>query len=122
MSQEDKTFHILMRKPEYPLIVISKDHLMSAFDIDDLAWCCIHAELSEGETVIKAIDSTGEEFWYIPKYYAISPGWVIKRWTKKRIIQLYNSFECNEVKYSEKSISAKKLDRIVLDICNLLTT
>ncbi|MDD5596565.1 MAG: hypothetical protein PHV82_01390 [Victivallaceae bacterium] len=122
MSQEDKTFHILMRKPEYPLIVISKDHLMSAFDIDELAYSCVDAELLEGETVIKAIDSTAEEFWYSPENYFISPGWVIKRWTKKRIIQLYNSFDCNEVKYSEKSISANKLDRIIFDICNLLKT
>jgi len=119
MSKKEITFNIFMRKPKYPLIVISKDHLMSAFDIDELAYCCVSAELTDGETVIKAIDSTGEEFWYTPKYYVVSPGFVRKRWTKKRIIDLYNSFE-NEVKYSEKSLSAKKVNRIILDICNLL--
>lgn len=120
MSQEDKTFNIFLRKPKYPLIIISKNQLMSAFDIDELAYCCVRAELTDGETVIKAIDSTGEEFWYTPKYYVISPGFVRKRWSKKRIINLYNNTESNKTKYSEKSLSAKKVNRIILDICNML--
>jgi len=120
MPQEEKTFHIMWRKPKYPLIVISKDHLMSAFDIDELAWCCVNAELTDGETKIKAIDSDGQEFWYYPDKYVIFPASMSRRWSKKSMIDLYNNTESNKTKYSEKSLSAKKVYRIVLDICNLL--
>jgi hypothetical protein len=121
MSQTQIEFKILFRKPIYPLIVISKDKLMAAFNIKELSKCCIFANPEKEGGVIKSIDSTGEEFWYTPENYAISPGFAFKRWTKKQIIELYNSNSLNEdTKYSEKSLSSKRLERIVSDICDLL--
>lgn len=43
MSQKQRDFNILFRKPGYPLIVISVDKLMAAFNIKELAACCISA-------------------------------------------------------------------------------
>ena len=116
-------FHILIRKPKYPLIVISSNALYSAFDIHELARNCVKSIPADGEIYIKAIDSSGEEFWYTPEKYVITPGFFCKKWTKKQIVELYNkSLKENqeEHRYSTKSLSAKRLERIVADICILL--
>ena len=86
-----KEFKIIFRKPLYPLIVISKYHLKPAFNIKELAMCCFSSTPEKDGGVVKAIDSSGEEFWYSPENYAISPGFAFKRWTKKKIIELYNN-------------------------------
>lgn len=119
----DTDFHILIRKPKYPLIVISSSTLYPAFNIQELAQNCVKSTLSDGETLIKAIDSSGEEFWYTPEKYVIAPGFFSKKWTKKKIVELFNkSLDENqkEHQYSTKSLSSKRLDKIVLDICNIL--
>lgn len=119
----DIDFHILIRKPKYPLIVISSTTLYPAFDIMELAQNCVKSTLSDGETFIKAIDSYGEEFWYTPEKYIIAPGFFCKKWTKKKIVELYNnSLNGNqkEYQYSTQSLSSKRLDKIVLDICKSL--
>jgi len=47
MSQKQRNFNVLFRKPRYPLIVISVDKLMAAFNIKELAACCISARPAE---------------------------------------------------------------------------
>jgi hypothetical protein len=115
-------FNILFRRPVYPLIVISKNHLRAAFNIKELAICCMSAIPEKDGGVVKAIDSSGEEFWYSPENCVISPGFAFKKWTKKEIIALYNNsdFVGSDEEYSTKSISSKRLDRIISDICELL--
>ena len=122
MSQKQRNFNVLFRKPIYPLIVISVDKLMAAFNIKELAACCISARPAKDRGVIIAIDSTGEEFWYSPENYVIAPGFAFKKWTKKQLIELYNDSNSvnNDTKYSAKSLSSKRLTQIISDICNLL--
>lgn len=123
MAQDQVEFKVLFRNPVYPVIVISEDMLMVATNINELAESCISAKIRKGETVLKTIDSSAEEFWYSPENFAIAPGFAFKRWTKKQIIDLYNSSfnaKHSEKKYSLKSISNKKLARIIGDICELL--
>jgi len=119
----DINFQILIRKPKYPLIIISLDNLYSAYNIRELAKYCGESALIEGEACIKAIDSSGEEFWYSPEKYVITPGFFCKKWTKKKIVELYNgrlNKDEKEKQYSTKSLSAKRLEKIILDICNLM--
>ena len=119
----DVDFQILIRKPKYPLIVISSNNLYSAFDIHELSQKCVKSTLSNEDTCIKAIDSSGEAFWYTPEKYVISPGFFCKKWTKKQIVELYNkSLNENQREHhcSTKSLSAKRLQKIVSDICNSL--
>jgi len=119
----DKEFVVAIRKPIYPLIVISAEGLYSAFNIEELAFHCVNGILLDGEKYIKAIDSKGEEFWYVPDQFTIAPSFFCEKWTKKKIIELYNeSIHDQEEfeKYSLKSLSAKKVIRIVSDICNIL--
>ncbi len=123
MSREQKEFAILFRRPKYPLIVISADDIvMPAFNIKELAAYCLATIPSKEGGVIRAIDSTGEEFWYSPENCAIAPGFGFKKWTKKKIIELYNNSNSvtNDTIYSDRSLSNKRLTQIITDICNLL--
>lgn len=123
MAKEKQKFSVLFRKPIYPLIVISHDNiLMSAFNIKELATCCLAAIPSKEDDVIKAIDSAGEEFWYLPEICAIAPGFFFNKWTKRKIIDLYNSGNVvtEDTKYSDRAISNKRLSVIISDICKLL--
>lgn len=116
-------FNIVFRKPKYPVLVVSDKKLFSAFNIKQLASSCMSSMPIENKNYIQVIDSTGEEFWYSPDHYVLSPGFALKRWTKKKIVETFNS-STNAVElmqeYSMKSLSNKRLDKIVRDICELL--
>lgn len=119
----DQQFIIAIREPVYPLIVISAEGLYSAFNIEELAFYCVNGILLDGDKYIKAIDSRGEEFWYVPEQFTIAPSFFGKKWPKKKIIELYNNsiHEQDEFEqYSLKSLSAKKVEKIVADICKIL--
>ncbi len=121
MSQIE--FNIILRKPKYPVIVVSNDRLYSAFNIKQLAKSCISSMPIENKTIIQVVDSTGEEFWYSPEQYVLSPGFSFKKWTKKRIIEAFNSSKNakdSTQEYSMKSLSSKRLEKIVREICEML--
>ena len=105
------------------MIVISSDYLEAAYDIDRLGSHCMLSEAFDNDSFVKVVDSTGDEFWYSPEHFCLSPGMAFKKWTKKRIIDLYNNssnVEENNKSYSVKSFSNKRLSRIISDICELL--
>ena len=121
MSQIE--FNIILRKPKYPVIVVSNDKLYSAFNIKQLAKSCISSMPIENKTTIQVVDSTGEEFWYSPEQYILSPGFSFKKWTKKQIIEAFNSSKNAKdsmQEYSMKSLSSKRLEKIIRDICEML--
>ena len=121
MSQIES--NIILRKPKYPVIVVSNDKLYSAFNIKQLAKSCISSLPIENKTTIQVVDSTGEEFWYSPEQYILSPGFSFKRWTKKRIIEAFNNSKNakdSTQEYSMKSLSSKRLEKIIRDICEML--
>ena len=116
-------FNIIMRKPKYPVIILSAERLYSAFNIKQLAESCVTSTPVEGKKYIQVIDSTGEEFWYSPDQYVLSPGFSFKKWTKKQLIEIFNcssNAKDSMQEYSIKSLSAKRLEKIVGDICELL--
>lgn len=116
-------FAVIFRSPKYPVFVVDKDRLLSAFNIDELAGCCISSTPLEGRDIVQVVDSFGEEFWYSPEHRALSPGFSFKKWTKKKIIEEYNNSINAQISgqlYSMKSTSSKKLEKIVYDICSLL--
>ncbi|OAI15630.1 hypothetical protein A1359_09485 [Methylomonas lenta] len=116
-------FNIIMRKPKYPVIVLSAECLYSAFNIKQLAKSCISSTPIEGKSIIQVIDSTGDEFWYSPEQYVLSPGFAFKKWTKMQLIEMFNSSsnaKSQAQEYSTKSLSSKRLGKIVSDIYELL--
>ena len=112
----------LFRKPKYPVIV----------DIDGILVCgrsaiTLAKRLSKliniQDKSYNAIDSTGEGWSFYSDNWVLSPLCIKKRWTKLEIIRLYN-FRKNKTSdhdtYSEKSLSSKRLDRVFIDIFDLL--
>ena len=122
-SKEQINFKVLLRSPKYPAIVISEDGLFSAYNIKQLGTLCVLSETFDEDDKIRVIDSSGCEFVYFQEHKAIMPGVLNKKWTKKQIIELFNnSMNANEtkIKYPLKSLSNKKLSRIIGEICELL--
>ena len=77
----------------------------------------------ENKNYIQVVDSTGSEFWYSPENYVLSPGFAFKKWTKKKIIETFNSYENTKdtmQQYSMKSLSSKRLEKVIRDICEIL--
>ena len=118
-------FNIIMRKPKYPVIVISAERLYSAFTIKQLTKSCISSTPIEGKDVIQVIDSTGEEFWYSPEHYVLSPGFSFKKWTKKHLIEIFNCSSNAKDSMQEYSIKTcqtfSKNSRRYLRITKVLT-
>lgn len=116
-------FKVIFRSPEYPVIVIDRDYLYSAYNFDELAYYCVISTPPESRNIVPVLDSAGEEFWYSVEQYVVSPGFNFKKWTKKQIIELYNNSADSEEshqKYSLKSLSSKKLANIIKDVCELI--
>jgi hypothetical protein len=123
MSKEQINFKVLLRSPKYPAIVISEDGIFSAYNIKQLGTLCVLSETFDEDDKIKVVDSSGQEFIYFQEHTALMPGILNIKWTKKQIIALYNnSANANDtnIKYSLKSLSNKKLSRIIGEICELL--
>ena len=123
MATEQINFKVLLRSPKYPVIVIADDGLYSAFDIEELGAWCVFSEPFDDDDELKVVDSSGAEFIYFSEHTSLMPGILNKRWTKKQIIELYNTSvnaEETNIKYPLKSLSSKKLSRIIGEICDLL--
>ena len=123
MEKETIELKIAFRKPIFPVIIISHDNLLTGGSIKTLALSLLISTPQEGKSYIPGIDSTGKEFWYNFDSEILSPGFTFKRWTKKRIIDLFNASsnpKKQEKPYSMKSISNKKLSYIIKNICKLI--
>ena len=108
--ERDIVISVVFRGPKYPTIVISRDRLYSATYPGDLVSRLISSNPSESEECTKIIDNTGEEFWYHPDDQIQSPGFPYTKWTKRRIIDLYNESRNSEesgITYSTKSLSSR---------------
>ena len=116
-------FRVLLRCPEYPVIILSADRLRTATDLQSLAMACVQSTPHDGKSHVTAVDATGSEFWYSQESYVISPGFIFKKWTKKRLIDLYNqSVNARDtgVMYSDRSLGNKPFVRVFTDLCSLI--
>ena len=109
------------RKPKFPIICDFDGYVVAAKSLGGFS-----AELSKvefaGDAHFPVIDISGEGWVFSPKYSMISPVTAKKRWTKKEVIAIFNNRKNNhsQMSYSEKSLSAKRFDRIFQDIVVLL--
>ena len=112
----------IFRKPKFPIIcnfdgvlVAAKSEITFTRQLDKLK---IDIEKS-----YPLISISGEGWMFLPQYMAVSPLTAKKKWTKKEIITLYNSREnpiSGEKPYSDKSLSAKRFDKIFTEIVEML--
>ncbi len=115
--------HFMWRMPKFPVIVVSGNKLYCALSAQEAANIVAAEVFFEGEEEIILIDVSGEEFPYHRKHSVISPSFMKRRWTKKQIIQLFNSStnaDIGNIRYSEKSLSAKTYGKIFSDLADLI--
>ena len=125
MKNEPFNFKIFLRSPKYPVVVVLENELYSAYNIEELAEICFLFNPTDDDLVGIVIDSTGDEFQYLSEHTALMPDFLSKKWTKKKIIELFNeSVLAKELatEYPMKSISNKKMSQIVGDICGFLNS
>ena len=112
----------LFRKPAFPMVTNIEGHFIGTNTPKDLIIKLGKIPLDQ-EKSYDMVDSTGEGWsLYSPKM-VISPLTMKKRWTKREIIKLFNDRENTELakgkKYSEKSLSSKRLDKIIFDLVDI---
>ena len=125
MKEQEVVFKILFRSPKYPVIIISQDRLLTGYDIDTLSIVLLSVSPPYEKDYVKVIDFTGEEFWFYPDKIYLTPGFFPKKWTKKKVIELYNNSpnaKKSNSNYLLKSLSSKKFSRIIGEICELLSS
>jgi hypothetical protein len=110
MKKDEIELKTLFRNPVYPVIIISNKQLFAGQNIRNLALALLHAHPPNENDYIKVIDSTGEEFWYMPDLEALAPGFLSKKWTKKQIIELFNE-SINSILIDESYSSKPKFPR-----------
>jgi hypothetical protein len=112
----------VFRIPEYPIICNIDGYLIAAKDEDSFV-----NELKgipgELEKSYDLLDAAGEGWLFLTEHMAISPLTIKKKWLKKELIALFNNRKNTpgEAKYSEKSLSSKRFDRIFMEIVELLS-
>ena len=114
----------LFRRPQYPVLIDLDGTLLAAKSAKSLLKKLSVLDLPL-EANYPAIDSAGEGWglYLFPGAAVLSPLTIKKRWSKREVIHLYNQ-RTNRAKddllYSEKSLSSKRLDRIIREIADLL--
>jgi len=111
---------VFFRRPILPAVGFADDRLFSALDLETLASILVRLGPSAGEDIVRVVDSTGEEFGYSCERRVLSPGFMGKRWTKRQIIDLYNSRTGSDRRYSARSLSNKRLSEILAEISDLI--
>lgn len=114
----------LFRQPIFPIVANIEGLFVGAKTPKALASQLARIPF-ENEKFYDMVDSRGEGWsLYTPKML-ISPLTIKKRWTKREIIELFNERENWELAdgkmYSERSLSAKRLDKIIFDLVDLST-
>jgi hypothetical protein len=115
------TVSFLFRKPKFPIICDIEGYVIAAKSISGFEKQLSAYNICKGSRY-PIIDITGEGWSFYPEHMAISPLTTKKKWFKKEVIAIFNNRKNNasNVTYSEKSISAKRYDKIFQDIVGLL--
>ena len=112
----------LFRKPQFPIICDIDGHLIAAKSKTGFEKQLPTLE-GFNKSEFPVIDISGEGWSFYPEHMAISPLTLKKKWFKKELIAIFNNLKNNtdNVTYSEKSLSAKRFDKIFRDIVVLLS-
>jgi len=112
----------IFRKPKFPIVcnfdgvlVAAKSEITFTRQLDK-----IKIDIDKSYPLISI---SGEGWMFLPQHMAVSPLTAKKKWTKKEIITLYNSRKnptSDGNQYSDKSLSAKRFEKIFTDIVELL--
>lgn len=112
----------MFRKPRFPVILEVNGFIVGAKTSKQIEDGLSVLHLPAGGH-LPVIDSSGEGWSFIVDHMTMTPITFKKRWTKKEVITLFNNSETAKMAnkaYSTKSISAKRFDRIVSELVDLI--
>jgi len=112
----------LFRRPVFPIICDLDGALIAARSHRGFVPQVGQADVQPGKHYT-VIDATGEGWSLVSDCMVVSPLTFRKRWTKKRIIELFNNSDTAAkagMAYSTRSLSSKRLARVVADITALV--
>ena len=109
------------RKPKFPIICDIDGYVIAARSKSGFENQISAFENFSGSR-FPVIDVSSEGWSFFPENMVISPLTLKKKWTKKEVIATFNNRKNNasDITYSEKSLSAKRFDKIFQDIVTLL--
>ena len=114
--------YYLFRKPIFPMVANIEGHFIGANNPQVLSNELAKIHLKK-DGIYSLVDFTGEGWDIYTEKMFISPLAIKKKWTKLEIIKLFNERKNTELgegkKYSEKSLSAKRLDKIISDLVEI---
>ena len=108
----------LFREPRYPILIETDARVVGARSPERIDRLCKESSFTAKGSYI-VIDSAGEGWSLSPEHDVISPLTAYKRWTKAKIIELYNtslSHRKDNAVYKPGSPSSKRLEQIVREI------
>ena len=111
----------MFRSPKYPLIIDIDGHVVAARSGQGLEKKLSSMELSPGR-IYDAVDSTGQTWSLLWDSRFLSPLTGKKRPTKLQLVKLVNGRKNrskDEKRYSEKSLSAKTLEKVFDDLVKI---
>ncbi|MFO7727071.1 MAG: hypothetical protein R6X11_01965 [Desulfonatronovibrio sp.] len=118
------TFEVkyLFRKPKFPVICDVHGELVAAKTHSQFSKLIGKLKLPQGEQ-LPLLDARAENWVFVVDHLTISPLAVKKKWTKKEVIALFNNSKTakeNELEYSMNLLSAKRYEKILYDIVNMI--
>lgn len=118
---EKRMIVYMFRKPKFPIICNIDGFLVTAGSNPLFQRRMKKQNLKSKQ--YRAIDATGECWELYADQMFMTPSLLKRRWSKKEIIQMYNESKNSQeikTKYSEKSLSNKRFEKIYSDIVELL--
>lgn len=114
----------LFRHPQYPVIVDIDGNLVAAKSPIELGKQLFQFDLVEKQSY-DAIEKTGTPWvlMVVENNAVLSPLTMTKPLSKLKLIRLFNNRKnkpADEIEFSEKSLSSKRLDRIITEIADRL--
>lgn len=81
----------VFRMPEFPLIIVSKGMLLSAFCLQELAVALNESEPLQDAEEVNCVDVSGSHFVFNCSNSFLAPAWTSRNWSKMKIIEIFNS-------------------------------
>jgi hypothetical protein len=80
----------LFRKPKYPVLIETDERVVGARSGERIGRLCRQSSFAAKESYI-VVNSFGEGWSFFPTHEVISPLAAHKRWTKAKIVELFNA-------------------------------
>lgn len=110
------------RRPRFPIICDLNGELVAGQTLQQFERRMAKRPCPPGE-VFAIVDATGEGWAFHPNLGVISPLTVDKRWTKARVVDLFNTSVNAQragLQYPQRSLANRRLDAVIRDVADMV--